>query len=108
MKFNDFSKRCKSALLSAGIKDMKTLKEKFDEPYLMGLRGIGIVTFNEICQALKKYKQIRYSVDLIICQVCDGTISPCRWVGSDGDWLFGYLCSCSEKTRGKIGQDFAI
>ena len=108
MKFQDLSKRCQDALLRAGIKDIKTLRKKFDEPYLMGLVGIGTVNFNEICQALKKYKCIKYTVDHFICQVCGGRITPCRWVGSDGDWLFGYLCSCNEQTRGKIGQDYAI
>lgn len=105
---DELSKGTKKALEDAGITTMEQLKKAFNEAEIRGIRNIGVVSYNEICQCLKKFKSIRYSVGSLTCNVCRGKLTPVRWQNDDKEWLFGYLCSCTEKHRGKIGLDYAI
>lgn len=79
------------------------LKKAFgkDGRNILALPNIGLRSYNILCQILKKYDCIKYDVVRGICQVCGSDIIPHRNQREDGTWQYGYLCDCSEKTRGK-------
>ena len=106
--FEKLSAGTRKKLESNGIRNEQDLQNAFDNAELLQLRAFGIVSFNEVCQVLKKYRSIRYIVDNTICTVCKGKLVPSRWQDDDKEWIFGYVCSCTEKHRGKIGLDYAI
>ena len=86
-----------------GVKDINAIKRKFrkDGSWFRKQPGIGKRHFNLICQMIGKYKlQVKY-IDHNRCQMCGGELCPVRIQNEEGEWLFGYLCDCSEETRGK-------